>query len=80
MQRLLDSWQQQRAQQEANAADCREAVAVATQQKRYEVGQASCSIDYFPGKAVYISAQIAGHSSYMVCRRTAEHLPKEAAA
>eukprot|EP00891_Asterochloris_glomerata_P006246 jgi/Astpho2/6246/Aster-x1359 len=34
VQRLLDSWQQQRAQQEANAADCREAVAVATQQKR----------------------------------------------
>lgn len=44
VQRLLDSWQQQRAQQEVNAADRREAVAVATQQKRYVVGQASCSI------------------------------------
>ena len=34
VQHLLDSWQWQRAQQEVSAADRREAVAVATQQKR----------------------------------------------
>ena len=34
VQRLLDIWQRQRAQQEVSAADRREAVAVATKQKR----------------------------------------------